>query len=294
MGWDGWKASGNFFKGIGKGISQSWDAITGQAQANAMKDANQQNLDLQKEQWAREDTSVQRGVADMKAAGLNPLSAAGPRSEPSSPPGGLVKPVTPANPVGNIAGLAGTISSLVGGIVSVQQTMAQTALTQAQTKNTASRTVGQDLGNELASSLNPLKKTSMEMQVAFDKENNPQKLALIKAAIAGTDAATAVKQVDVQAKKVGIDFTKQSTALLKIKQDLARQDLSIGEQDLAARLIAIKAAGLQLEILKGLQATAPGLADGIRKWIGLGSDALDLAGKVGNMIDPSGFKGGRR
>lgn len=275
-------------------FGQQISGFTGATAAQEMRRANRTNEGLQREQWQREDTAMQRKMADLKAAGLNPLSVTGTTGAPSSAPGALIKPVTPADPIGKTAGLVQLIAGLVSGVVDINKTLATTALTQAQEKNVVSRTVGQDLGNQLATALNPMKKTAMEMQLAFDKENNPLKLSQIKSAIAGIDAATAVKKIDVEAKKAGIDFTRQSTILTQIKQQLARQDLSIGEQDLAARLIAVKAAGIQLDILKGLSSTAPGLADGIRKWLGLGSDALDLASKVGNIISPSSFRGGRR
>lgn len=46
---------------------------------------NLSNRDLTRKQWAREDNAVQRHTADMRAAGLNPILAAGGQAQSSAP-----------------------------------------------------------------------------------------------------------------------------------------------------------------------------------------------------------------
>lgn len=72
----GWE---NIFKAIGNGLSDMWNGLTGKTSAQAVTEANERNIENQN-YWneiamAREDTAVQRRLADIQAAGLNPWLA---------------------------------------------------------------------------------------------------------------------------------------------------------------------------------------------------------------------------
>lgn len=84
-------AIGSAVDGIGKGILGpvlNWFGVENTNKTNAQNtqatnlaniqianQTNSLNERLQREQWARDDTAYQRQVADMQAAGLNPLSS---------------------------------------------------------------------------------------------------------------------------------------------------------------------------------------------------------------------------
>lgn len=54
------------------------------ANVNLIRQQNAFNERLQREQWSRDDSQYQRTVADMRAAGLNPLAGVSPQSSPLS------------------------------------------------------------------------------------------------------------------------------------------------------------------------------------------------------------------
>jgi len=62
---------------------------------------NAQNMALQRTQWQREDNSMQRRMADLSAAGMNPVLAAGGSGSPTSITAHMQAPELPMDMVSN-------------------------------------------------------------------------------------------------------------------------------------------------------------------------------------------------
>jgi len=90
---------------------------------------NAQNRDLTQQQWARDDSSHQRAVADMRAAGINPILAAGAGAQSSAP-----IPMQSPNTGGGLGGDGSQIVKMITAKNNIHQSNMQTAIIKEQEK----------------------------------------------------------------------------------------------------------------------------------------------------------------
>lgn len=203
-------AAGNF----GSWVGQSIDAFTGKGAVDAQRDANAQNLALTREQWAREDNAIQRRAADMSAAGINPLLAAGSPAAASAP--ARMEAAGPAggNPIGAVLGA-------FQGVTSIAKSLADAQLVRAQTTNTETSTIGGDLANKLAADTLWAKKfitmtdaTNAGLSWASKMDDDPDSLRRIltvpNVPLSGFSDYIAKARAAIKADLVGQGFSSES------------------------------------------------------------------------------------
>jgi len=207
---------------------------------------NRWQKNMQEEAWDREDEAVQRRVADLKAAGLSPVLAAG-NAASSTNPISIMAPQIDTRPFEDatqkFTAAAQAELALQQQKAQIDQTNAQTAAIKQQQDKTA-------LEMAFMTSNNPLQLDLAQTELDYRRALNPYAIERAVLENKGIGIANANALLDKKLKTIGIKQADQALINAQVDEQSKRLGLTQQEKDIAAKQIAIDMATQNLDNLR--------------------------------------------
>ena len=181
------------------------------------KDQNRYNTKMQEKAWEREDAAAQRRKADLSAAGLSPVLAAGSAATTMAP----IRLEAPQLDTAAIANAGKTVTDSMMQALAMKQGAASITKTAAETANIQAQ------------------QTKTEVETEFMKENNP---TVIEANKIARDVANATKPATVQRAFQEVKGVNLDNANKIIDNKIKNLHVTNAEIDIVKNRISVTAA----------------------------------------------------